>query len=659
MKPNQDTVKHKGQLPGERYQMDFAQTDEARIHLMRMMTDLYQDRPRACIREYSTNAWDSQLQAGVTRPIEVTTPTPLDPFLRIRDFGVGLDREGIADVYSKYGASTKRTSNEFNGMLGLGCKSALSYTAQFTVVGVKDGIKTMVAISRNETGGSMTVVAEQPTTDPSGVEVTIPTKPSDAQTFKTTAADFFRYWKPGMILLDCSEPEFVQTERITDRVHIETYDQGYQYYQNQGERDRIVMGGVAYPTHIDVALPQGNRFVCYVGMGEVGFVPSREALDDFSRTTTTLKAIAKEYADHVNAAAQADIDAQPNHGKAVCKQVAWKKQIHQSIQRPYTYKGQTIPDNLWDGTEVRTTGPSGHSNLGSSRTTSRGVYTSLAVKSIIVTGFSLNGFTANHKRKLLMWCTANLSVTDAAEVKQFVLVEAGSAPKWISKKYVAKWDDVAAIQLPTDPSAPGGFGTPRRLTGSYDGVLPDATTKTQIPAADLAKYKTIVWIHGNKFKGRTHRDRLVSAGVNGYDIIVCLPQNRIDKFKRDFPSAERLAEHVNAQFDSYVRGLTADQRTAYALHQGGALRDIAPLDASKVSDPAIKRASKFCKLDVVNIEQKLKGFCYLGKQAPSFAAAVNPMKPYPLFDQRTFKAHPEHVYAYLNDSYNNRKGGRR
>jgi sensor histidine kinase regulating citrate/malate metabolism len=107
----------------------------AMAHIMSILTDLYSDPEYAVIREYSTNAFDSHIEAGQTRPIEVTLPTDLAPFLTIRDFGIGLDAEGIESIYSLYGASTKRNTNDQVGMLGLGCKSALTY--KITIDGLR------------------------------------------------------------------------------------------------------------------------------------------------------------------------------------------------------------------------------------------------------------------------------------------------------------------------------------------------------------------------------------------------------------------------------------------------------------------------------------------------------------------------------------------
>src|SRR6185437_4514816 len=132
-------------------------------HIMSVLTNLYENPLLAIIREYSTNAWDSHVAAGQTRPIEVTTPNMLTSTLKIKDYGVGMDKEDIRNIYSQYGASTKRGTNEQTGMLGLGCKSALTYTGQFNIIAVKAGIKTSVVVSRSEDGyGVMEIVDESP-----------------------------------------------------------------------------------------------------------------------------------------------------------------------------------------------------------------------------------------------------------------------------------------------------------------------------------------------------------------------------------------------------------------------------------------------------------------------------------------------------------------
>src|SRR5688500_7096953 len=134
MKPIVKDVDIKSNLTG--YDVEMKLDENATAELMDVLTGLYSDEERALIREYSTNARDAHLHTGIVRPSEVETPNSLSPTRIIRDFGEGLSKDDIIEVYSKYGASTKRDSNEYVGMLGLGCKSALTYTDQFSLVAV-------------------------------------------------------------------------------------------------------------------------------------------------------------------------------------------------------------------------------------------------------------------------------------------------------------------------------------------------------------------------------------------------------------------------------------------------------------------------------------------------------------------------------------------
>ena len=94
-----------------------------------LSSDIYTDKIRAVIRELSTNAVDSMIEAGTinTYKYQVTIPSVLSPVFKIRDFGTGLDEEGIKRVYT-YGDSSRNKSNLFVGAFGIGSKSPFAYT---------------------------------------------------------------------------------------------------------------------------------------------------------------------------------------------------------------------------------------------------------------------------------------------------------------------------------------------------------------------------------------------------------------------------------------------------------------------------------------------------------------------------------------------------
>ena len=72
-----------------------------------LRSQIYENKILAVVREYSCNALDAHIEAGVPdKPIEVTLPNNLNPYFTVRDFGKGLDDEGIFDIYATYGKST-------------------------------------------------------------------------------------------------------------------------------------------------------------------------------------------------------------------------------------------------------------------------------------------------------------------------------------------------------------------------------------------------------------------------------------------------------------------------------------------------------------------------------------------------------------------------
>ena len=102
---------------------------------------LYTDPIAAIIRELSCNAYDSHVAANkVDTPFQIHLPNSLEPFLSIRDFGVGLSDDDVLHLYTTYFESTKTNSNDFIGARGLGSKSPFSYSKSYEVISRFDGI---------------------------------------------------------------------------------------------------------------------------------------------------------------------------------------------------------------------------------------------------------------------------------------------------------------------------------------------------------------------------------------------------------------------------------------------------------------------------------------------------------------------------------------
>ena len=171
--------------------------DEA--HIMVILRDtLYSDKVLAVIREYSTNAWDEHRESGrKDMPIKITLPTPEDPTFSVRDYGRGLSEDDVLKVYSQYGASTKRESDNSVGFLGIGSKSAFAYSDSFTITSFFNGEKSMyVAVLTKDEKGRIDLLQRIPTKEQTGVLIQIAVRQEDIWEFKQKAQKFFMYFQP-------------------------------------------------------------------------------------------------------------------------------------------------------------------------------------------------------------------------------------------------------------------------------------------------------------------------------------------------------------------------------------------------------------------------------------------------------------------------------
>lgn len=353
MKPHLD-IQHVGTLGDEgRQRMTFDPNSVA--HLMSVLTDLYSNRELAVVREYSTNARDSHIEAGKANvPIQIESPTPLHPVLTVRDFGVGMSVDTIYNRFGQYGYSSKRDSDEVNGMLGLGCKAGLTYTSQFTLVARHDGVQATVLITRDEEGaGAIQVVDTCATEEINGVELQIPV--SNITKMVSEINKFYEFWDPGTVMVDGKMVESVWTPpehdnwiRIDPDIIISPTD----------PTDYLVMGGVAYPVRLDGYTPmnvarwargvqatndynvKGGGVIVRVPIGSVNFVPSREDLATTKRTKETLQEAIDYVKNRLYQWANLDIDGAPDHFEARRRAEKYVNLMGHSRLR---YKGELIP----------------------------------------------------------------------------------------------------------------------------------------------------------------------------------------------------------------------------------------------------------------------------------------------------------------------------
>lgn len=152
-----------------------AKLDKSSANLvMDMLAKLYSEPRKAALREYVSNAYDANVEAGATKPVEVHLPEKNEPWLSVRDYGKGLDYLGIVSVFANFGTSTKRDSDEMIGGFGIGSKSGLTLSDAINVTSVCNGLLNEFVLERTPKGIITRFTKEnEPTTDESGTIITI------------------------------------------------------------------------------------------------------------------------------------------------------------------------------------------------------------------------------------------------------------------------------------------------------------------------------------------------------------------------------------------------------------------------------------------------------------------------------------------------------
>ncbi len=271
----------------------------------RVLSDtMYQDKIGSIMREVSCNALDSHVMAGTPeKPFTLHLPDSFEPWLSIRDYGIGLSPEAVQTVFCVYFQSTKDQSNDAVGAFGLGAKTPFSYTDQFNVTSIYDGRKYMYSAFINGDGiPEIQLMAETDSDEHNGVEIKIGVEPKDFQAFIKAAETQLRFFpvKPEVINYrngaKFNFEEDGETLFQTDTIKIfksKAYGRASMH---------IIQGPVGYPLDVVQVLPhlpqEDNQFLrtineiganLYFNIGEIGVTASREGVEYKGITIDSLK----------------------------------------------------------------------------------------------------------------------------------------------------------------------------------------------------------------------------------------------------------------------------------------------------------------------------------------------------------------------------------
>ena len=539
MIPSSTGIKRSSTFTGQSIEMSIDTNSLA--HIMSVLTNLYSDPEMAVLREYSCNARDSHLAVGQTRPIEITLPNNFDHYLVIEDFGLGLSIDDITDIYSRYGASTKRGTNDQTGMLGLGSKSALTYASQFTMTAVKDGVRSEVLISVKVDGsGKMEVMDTVTTTEPNGVRIIIPTKP--ANDFADKARKFFQYWADGTVLVNGEKPETIgDLTDIGDGMFITDTPRSW---QTREQNDIIVMGGVPYPLPADYRskLENVSRKYCvfYVPMGDVDFVPSREEMNLTPRTMDYLSNLIDRFIVNVGKMVAREINGCTEFPEALAVATKWRSVGNFEQKQKFTFRGLDIPlyferkHWLYDGTYQYGT----RKQSKEYRATAEKLG-----KSVFVHGYVSEGSPSKVIReKVWKWLENN------SHDKRDIIIYADTdfVGAW-STAIKVDYADIKATKLPTAKSTTVG----KVRNYDWDVVQPNGNLKEEnLPDTTKVAYYSPTALTDNDYRSSSRSKLHAIATASGYTLVEA-SAGRFSRLVREIPKSitaqEMVKEYITAK----------------------------------------------------------------------------------------------------------------
>lgn len=312
-------------------------------YISSLLRNNYSDTILATIRETYANAVDATLDNGYAESmIEVTLPNILNSTFSVRDFGRGLSRDEIFNLYSKYGKSTKRNSNEAIGGFGIGRFAPLSYNKDgFSVTSFLNREKRIYLVyisEENDTKIDEVYVGQSD--ERNGIMISVAVSNSDISAFVEKVRSFFTYFD--------NLPKFIgqeitinKSKNVLSGDYWSVEDGGKHIYNNRNHQ--IIIGGISYPLNPNLVkltksvwCHQVNNLVIKVPIGSVSIHHSRESLEYNTKT--------QQYIDDLYSKIEVEICAQIKNHFAEIDCLKKAKMLYHSLS--LSFRGTNVLDTL-------------------------------------------------------------------------------------------------------------------------------------------------------------------------------------------------------------------------------------------------------------------------------------------------------------------------
>jgi hypothetical protein len=319
---------------------------------------LYSNKILAVVRELSTNAYDSHVEAGkADAAFDVHLPTPLKPVFFIRDYGTSMNHDNCMQLYTTYFRSTRNNSNDAVGCLGLGSKAPFAYSDSFTVEAYLDGTCRIYSGYKNQDGSpTFSMMEEVPTNEPNGIKVSINVNDYDVNRFHHEAHKVYEYFKV--------KPNFV-SDTINYKSVNKVLAGDNWYFDDDANNNLVIMGQIAYPLDGNQLVSNddpSNRYRNFIeysdglriflNIGDVDITPSRESLSYSKETKENIRATINKIMNDISMKIEEEIKSQPSLYKARMKYVQISDQCSsiksaiESLQKSICWNNTKLFDSV-------------------------------------------------------------------------------------------------------------------------------------------------------------------------------------------------------------------------------------------------------------------------------------------------------------------------
>ena len=195
--------------------------------------------------------------------------------------------------------------DDFNGVLGYGCKAGFADADSFTITSWINGTKTIYQAIKGDSTKLHTSIrlCQEESSEPSGIEICVPIRQNAQYTYHREAMDFYRHW-PVLPTIKNLNEEDTQTLNAYRTTPATLKGNGWEVRPVvDSARGTAYMGYVPYQIDWDVLyhkmsldaktrclfeLIKSNDVTLTFKMGEVNFADSREQLEYTDKTFLAL-----------------------------------------------------------------------------------------------------------------------------------------------------------------------------------------------------------------------------------------------------------------------------------------------------------------------------------------------------------------------------------